>query len=133
MAINVTWADAEQTILRWNFVGRWNWREVSRALDHSRQLLADHDALSAMIYDIRQSGLIPADIVTHLRNTTYNPPAQLSNSHKIVIGADDYLQTFWNTFAQTLPAKCKVTFVDSLDAAYELVEKTRQIHNAHHR
>lgn len=129
MAINVAWHDAAETILHWEFVGRWNWRELNRAIESSEALLADQDHLTAIIYDVRLSGLIPADLTTHMRAIADTFPSRILNSRKYVVGADDYLQTFWRLFAQSMPPRWQVDFADSLEAAAQAAQgQTRDNH-----
>lgn len=131
MAINVEWHNEAQTILKWDFIGRWNWRELNRALERTAHLLADHERLDAVIYDVSLSGLLPADIVPHLRDVPYKPPQMVSESRKIVIGADEYLQIFWNTFIELLPDTWQVEFAETLDSALTLLENKTYSNNAH--
>jgi hypothetical protein len=73
MPVYVNWDDAEQTIIRLDYVGSWTWEECFEALSQAKALSASVDRPVARIIDTSKGSLTPP-----------NPLAQLPTLVKLV-------------------------------------------------
>jgi len=59
MPVHVNWDDAEQTIIRLDYVGSWTWDECFEALHQANVLVAQVDYPVARIVDMSAGSLTP--------------------------------------------------------------------------
>ncbi len=75
MSINVTWDNAEHTVVRWEFDGVWEWEEFFDAFAQSKALVqSSSDRSVAVICDMRRSPRLPERFLTHYRAYTGTNP-----------------------------------------------------------
>jgi len=66
MPITVEWDDEAQTIVRWDFVGRWNFDDVKAALEKSVSLRKSIEGKSSVILNFERSESLPMGAVTQM-------------------------------------------------------------------
>src|SRR4051794_6235571 len=113
MSIHVDWGNPEKTAVLWSFVGRWSWGEVDDAAKAMGVLLASVDHPVDVIGDVTHMSILPPDVISRMKYQYQELPPKFGNL--IVVGADDNLRLFWDTFT-SLPyaAKLKAHFFDTL-------------------
>ncbi len=127
MPATIQWDDPEQLNLLVTFTAPITWTEFRDAIDsaHKRAAAVDH-AVSLLIWT--QAALPPGFALPNLRGVFQTQPA---NVERIIIipGGQSTMLAFVKRLASVLqqiyPQKGRVTFVDLLDAARELITENR--------
>lgn len=60
MGINVVWDNDEQTIIRYEFNGRWTWNDLFAALDKVQEMSTSVEHRVDAIIDLSRADLMPA-------------------------------------------------------------------------
>ena len=126
MGIRVDWYDFNEAILGWKFKGVWGWAELDAAIketqDHAQELNGDLN----VIYDVRQMGLVPVNMVSGLRNLVGIDLSYRGNGINVVVGADYYLKLLWHFMAVNFPPRWQVHFANTYDEATAIIESLQQ-------
>lgn len=126
MPIAVYWVDKDQTIIYLKFEGQWFWTEFDTAFNRIRDMLVDIDHPVDFIWDITHVTLMPPDLALRLRE--YDPWNALQVGIYVMIGADKFIQTFWELTRKVYSHVPKIHFVDDEAAAHSFLEKYRRLH-----
>ena len=95
MPIRVYWVDTEQTILRYDFEGRWTWDEFYPAY---YEAIAMENAVSHrvdIILDMRTSHMIPANALLHMKNFSEKQPPNVGLS--VFVTSNAFVIALYNT------------------------------------
>lgn len=120
MGMDVRWRDEERTILVWTMQGRWVWREFDAAWQQKTWL---QDSVSHPVYhlfDLREVTLYPADFVRRVRGR-YSDPHPMTVL-RVVVGADRWIQVFYNMFTMLYYPQLEAHFFDYMDEALDFIE-----------
>lgn len=125
MPIRVYWEDAEQTIVRYDFEGRWTWDELYVAY---YQAIAMENSVTHrvdIILDMRTSSFIPANALLHMKNFSEKQPPNVGLS--IFVTTNAFIISLYNT-AIKFYAKIAFYFrlVKTLDQAHTMIADTRR-------
>ncbi len=66
MSVTVQWANPEQTILHFEYTGKWTWAEVFPALHESQQMMNQVNHPVASIVDLTDGKQLPLDSMKYL-------------------------------------------------------------------
>jgi hypothetical protein len=122
MSITVTWDNAAKTALRYEFAGKWEWDDFSKAFRQAQQMLASVGHMVDVIADFQNSGCVPTETLARLAYVAGNRPPNLGSS--IIVGSpvfDTTTFTVFGNFYGDLARTYQMTH--SLDRARALLEK----------
>jgi hypothetical protein len=116
MSINVQWDNDEHTLVRWDFIGMWDWNDFLAAQKASNDLINTVPHTVDIISDVSQSPHVPPGAIGRFRTYRRNDPA---NAGRVVlVGASIYIKTIVEIFRGMFPKTGgNFTFADSLEEA----------------
>ncbi len=126
MPVRVYWEDTDQTIVRYDFEGRWTWDELFPAY---YQAIAMENAMPHrvdVILDMRKSQMIPANALLHMKNFSEKQPPNVGLS--IFVTSNAFIISLYNT-AIKFYAKIAFYFrlVKTLDEAHAMIADARRM------
>lgn len=131
MPVRLNWFDAEETILLFEFEGRWTWEEFYITHAEFNRLLQARDYMVYTIIDLRNSGLyVPPNALTHTRNIAdrQQPNAGIT----VFVSSNRFLQLLFKT-GTTIHANFARYFrmVGTLDEAEALIAAEKAAEPTH--
>jgi len=124
MAVTLSWDDAEHTILRYDFTGRWTWDEFHDVLVQVVKILDQAPAEIDIIADLSQSAGIPLNLLPNIKRV-----AEMAHPHAgltVYVGTSGLLRAFGEMFSKIYPAaaaKYKFDFARTLDDARQIIRQ----------
>ena len=116
MSIKVQWDNEEHTLLRWDFVGIWNWNDFQAAQKESNALINSVSYTVDIIGDVSQSHHVPPGAIGQFRTYRRNDPE--NTGRVVLVGASIYIKTIVEIFRGMFPnTGGNFTFANSLDEA----------------
>lgn len=125
MGIVVHWDDDQQTILRWDFEGAWNWD--------------DFYTVQAEVNDLSSKAEHFIDVIANMQNTMMLPSGALSQFGRIakaskersgvtvVVGANRFIETMLNIFGRfQRDAARRILTASSLEEARTILLQRRE-------
>lgn len=73
MRVTVSWANEEQSIIRYDFVRGWEWRDIHNALDEAHKMVDTVDHRVDVLMDFSSASLLPSGALTQLNMAYRNP------------------------------------------------------------
>lgn len=126
MPVSVIWDDDEQSIIRYLFVGQWEWRDFRPIIDEAVAMSRSVDHRVDTIADLRESAPLPMQnpfpTLKHLATTT--PPNSAKGSLQI-IGGGSFVQSLGAAVRRVYKEGAPVYFVNTLEQAYANIEQSR--------
>ncbi len=120
MSVHVEWGNPEKTAIRWSFMGRWTWGELDDAAKTMQLMFDSVDYAVALIVDVTHMSILPPDVISRMKNEYQEQPPKFGGL--IVVGADENLRLFWDTFtALPYAAQWKAHFFETLEEARQFV------------
>lgn len=120
MSINVQWDKEQQTILRWDFMGVWDWDDFLAAQKQSNNLINSVAHTVDIIGDVTQSYHLPPGAIGRFR--TYRRDDPKNTGQVVVVGASVYIRTMVDIFRGMFPnTGGNFTFANSLDEARSIL------------
>ncbi len=127
MAIHVSWGNTEQTIIYWQFEGRWQWSEFDRAWATSGEWMQGTPHQVDFILDFQASTLMPPNIISRMRETTYERLKKFQGRNMNVFLCDDMLlRLMLTSFASLFVPDLLYAFAKDPDEAQAIIAKYRQ-------
>lgn len=129
MPITVCWDDAERSVLRFDYVGRWTWEELYSAVTEANGLMDTVDHPVTHLIDLTQNGGVPSNLINHVQQL-----ASLTHRNfemTIIIGADRFIHMLGDLcfrLAGSRVDRSRYHWAESLDQARFMVQVYR-----HHR
>ncbi|MFN8374157.1 MAG: hypothetical protein U0694_14930 [Anaerolineae bacterium] len=74
MSVNVYWEDHEHTLLRYDFIGKWDWNDLYFALGQGLKMEMRCINRIDVLLDLRQSGAIGDGAIAHIRKLADKQP-----------------------------------------------------------
>lgn len=94
--IEVCWDNLEQTIVRWDFVGDWDWKMFQEAQQQSDKLLQSVEHRVDIIGDVRNSPVLPKNAFGNYNKFQRNT---LDNKGWIIlVGANPFVKSMVTIF-----------------------------------
>ena len=120
MSISIEWGDEDHTIVYWDFRGSWTWREFTVAQDQATRMLATVDHTVAVIADMKNSPVLPANALALY--LSYLQRAAGNTGLIVVVGASRLVKTMIAVFLRINPRKdipgTDFTFANTIKEAY---------------
>jgi len=96
MPVQVSWDDAAQTIIRWEYVGKWTWNEVSSTFQQVNQMMRAVEHPVSIIHDLTQSTRMPGGALTQAYRFTSALPENWDIS--VVVGSGAFVESLLDIF-----------------------------------
>ncbi|MFN8373769.1 MAG: hypothetical protein U0694_12955 [Anaerolineae bacterium] len=119
MNVHVSWDDAEQTIIRYDFDGNWTWDEFHAAAHEAYAMTRSVEHRVHTISYFRPGAMIPPDALVQFRLAMSNAPA--NRGVTVIVGGSRFTRTLVEVFS-----KINRTLGERLKLAHSL-EEARQI------
>jgi hypothetical protein len=98
MSVNIMWDNDKHTAVRMEFIDRWTWDEVHRAMTQHTQMLNETSNTVAGIIDLTDGIGTPPLILTQMRGIMQKRHPRTGMI--VLVGANDVVITFWKIFLQ---------------------------------
>lgn len=128
MPITTQWDNDEQTIIRMVFQGRWTWEDLQAARDESISLsIASSQQRICLIVDMRNTSIMPDGAIQQARTAFRNPLPPNNLNFTVVVGANMFIEMFYNLLKRVFQAQMSSTFAmsSSLEEARTIIERRR--------
>lgn len=127
MAILVKWDNNEETIIRWDFDGRWNWDQAANAARESVELRQGKSHKVAIILNLQQSTMMKSDVFQNTVELMMLSPDD--RDYIVVVGRNVYTQALVEIFRKMfLDLEHVIYSTDTLHEARRLIEMRRAGH-----
>lgn len=125
MGVQVSWDDAEQTILRYRLEGRWRWNELYEAVKQGHALNHDTSQNVYAIVDLENSLGIPPSAVAQFGKLS---TLKLPNTRIVIfVAGGGFVSSLIKTFNRVYTgAGIQSCWVPVLADAYTLIMRERQ-------
>ena len=122
MAISVQWDNLEQTIVRWDFVGEWDWAMYLDAQRQSNMLIQSVEHHVDVIGDVSRSPLLPKNALGNYNSFQRNT---LDNHGLIVlVGTSSFVRNMVTMFTKLYKVSGQgFAFADTLEEARAMLTK----------
>jgi hypothetical protein len=125
MPITVNWTDSQKTAYHWRFEGRWTWPEYNTALDYANALAREVTYPIDVIIDLRESGLLPNNILSNIRIDKASQPGKLGRV--ALLGANLFVKRIIDAISKIhKPYENKFFAVESYEEALQRLTVYRQ-------
>jgi hypothetical protein len=116
MRIIVQWDNEEHTLVRWDFIGIWDWNDFLAAQKASNALISSVPHTVHIIGDVSRSHHLPTGAIARFRTFKRADP---ENAGRVVlVGASVYIKTIVEIFRGMFPnTGGNFTFANSLEEA----------------
>jgi hypothetical protein len=118
MGVEVVWDNAERTIIRSIFSGKWTWDDFYQSLDQTYGLMDSVKHSVHLIVDMRTSRLMPSgSFMPHLQNIRRKMHPNMGAT--VMVGGGKFMEIL-SAIMDKLPRKRekKMQMVASLEEAY---------------
>jgi hypothetical protein len=117
MGISIRWDNAEKTIIRWDFEGRWTLDEFRRSLQLSTTLAEDtgHTVYGLVV----MRGICPANVVQIRQYVVNQCPVNMRSL--VFVGASGLVESTLSILNKLCPNAPQSVFVATVDDAYEII------------
>ena len=117
MGVSVSWDNPDQTIIRFEFDGEWNWDELYAASDQATEMLDNSEHTVDFIMDIRRAKKIPNDLMSHAERLASGKHPR--RGLMVVVGANKLLRTLSGGIRKLFPeATQNVILAADMEEAY---------------
>jgi len=125
LPIRVYWEDADQTIVRYDFEGKWTWDELYTAYYEAIAMETSVTQRVDIILDMRKSGAIPTNALLHMKNFSEKQPPNVGLS--IFVTTNAFVTALYGT-AIKFYAKIAFYFrlVKTLEQAHAMIADVRR-------
>lgn len=128
MTISVQWDNPEQTTVRWDFKGKWDWEMFGEATKVSNTLIESVPHRVDIIGDVCQSPFLPKNALIKYNVFQHNRP---QNKGRIVlVGASNFVRNLVVIFSKLYKFNADgFDFTDTLEEARTMLDERReQVH-----
>ena len=124
MAVTVEWFNAEQTIIRYEFVGRWSWEELHDAIEQVQTMIGGVGHRVDIVIDLTQNRGIPSGALAQMRGGTMR--ANDNWGMGVFIGTGTFIKALLHTFTRVYPKMGeRYATADTLEDAHRLILEQR--------
>jgi hypothetical protein len=116
MGIKVQWDNEQHTLVRWDFLGVWNWNDFLAAQNESNTLIKSVPYTVDIISDVSQIHPVPPGAIGQFRLYRRNDPE--NTGQVVLVGANIYIRTIVDIFRGMFPnTGGQFTFANSIEEA----------------
>lgn len=126
MPVRFEWDNAEKTIIREIFEGKWDLTDLMRMFDESGVEIGKVDHRVDVIMDFRESTkILPGNLLSSMRSIDRRAPTNMGIS--VVVGASNYIKSLIDVMRRLMPKPlARVRVVETLEQAYAAIQQERQ-------
>jgi hypothetical protein len=126
MAIDVSWYDEAQTIIRYTFNGPWTWDELNAARETDHALRRTKNYQVDNILDMRRSPIIPQNPIVRFRSFASSVPENAGMT--VIVGANTLVEALVNIFRRiySAPPIQAICFAATLEEAEQRLAQRHQ-------
>ena len=120
MPVRMDWDNAEKTVIRVTFEGKWDKQDIYRMIEKGVSMLNTVNHKVDSIFDFTDSTFSPQKLLTTVdrMENTYSPNERLI----LIVHANVYIRSLVNVARVLAPNTfTHVHFVDSVNAAYAII------------
>src|SRR5690606_11312509 len=96
MPVSARWTDESQTIMLWEFEGKWTWDDYYLIRNETNAQISALDYDVDLIIDMRNSTALPQGVFTHGRNAFSASPKNIGQT--VFVGLNPVLRSFYAMF-----------------------------------
>jgi hypothetical protein len=100
MSVQFSWDNPENTIVRYDFVGKWTWEELYETFYQSWDEIAKLPYTVDSISDFSRTSNAPPSVMTHVRKLSQNRPE--NTGIMVIVDANNFLSMMLQTFSKLL-------------------------------
>lgn len=119
--IKVDWGDHEETLIVWHFDDQWYAEDYACAIHQTNLLAMTKPHTVNIIMDLRRTSTLASRLLQTILDTLPDKSPNLYLS--VMITTNKAWQTLFNIITCIYRRESDVRFVDTVDAAYSLVEE----------
>lgn len=129
MGIITKWDDSNNTRVLLEFETTWTWNDLDQALEQTDNLLATVTHVVDIIIDLEGAD-IPKDYIKAAQRLLTDPSMGMrpNEGHRVVVGANKWMRTAYNTLQKTFSKQLKgreVLFANDLSQARGMLYSMR--------
>jgi len=125
MPVNLLWDDAEKSILRYQYEGKWTWEELHDAIVQAHAIADAIQYRIDVIFDFTGSAGLPAKPLSHAPSVARELPTQTG---LVVVVGGTFFSTMLSIFNRVYPhfgSASRYKSAHTLDEAHALIERSR--------
>ncbi len=122
MGITVSWDNEQQSIIRYEAKGRWDWIDFDRAVERAFTMTEQLEHTVDALFDLRKSAELPNGAVIHFRRWISVLPA---NRGSIVVVSNRESAHILVDMLRRIDRKAatRLVITDSIDAARKMLNR----------
>jgi hypothetical protein len=102
MGVNVYWEDHERTLLRYDFIGKWDWADLYTALGQGLKMEMQSINRVDVMLDLRQGGSIGDGAIAHIRKIAEKQPPNVGML--VVVTPSKFLTALFQAAMRSYPS-----------------------------
>ena len=124
MPWNVSWLDAEESIVTYEPVDPWTWEEFVEAIRQGQTMIREKEYIVDTVYQLHPPIVMPsANALGYFREVYATDPK--NSGMNAVIGANPYVQTLVGIITAVMGGTSRFRFVSNMDEALAAIEEVR--------
>ncbi|MCS6836762.1 MAG: hypothetical protein NZ750_12190 [Anaerolineae bacterium] len=126
MPVQAVWDDKEKTIVRFIYVGQWNWDEFYFVVQSANAMMDTVSHPCVSIVDMTRSGDIPNGAVVHIRNVIRMPQSRNNSGVTLFVNSKMLARLLIESLAKTNPevaSNSQWHFLNNLEEARALARR----------
>jgi hypothetical protein len=124
MPINVHWYDAEQTIIRYEFQGRWSWDDLYEAVKTVERMVKPLAHRFDVIFNVKHTIGMPSGAIGHIRGLSGNTDEHWGMG--VMVGGSTFFRTMMQIFLKLNPKfQDRYTLAESDEDAVRVIRNRR--------
>ncbi len=126
MAISVQWDNNEQTIVRFEYEGNWDWEGFYKYIGEANEMMdtVPHPVVS--IVDMSKTNHMPPNAIAHIRRIVDVSKEHNNSNISVFVGAGRFAEMLFSTLQKVYPDTKTIAgfhFVDTIEEARPLALK----------
>ena len=134
MGISVDWDNAEKTIMRFVYEGKWTWEAFYETIERANQMMDTVERPVVSIIDMRKSSFLPYGAAIHIRNVIRKSQSHNNSDISVFLQADVIVKAMINVLQKSYPDILENTswiYAKTLEEAQTLAqEQVNKLHGA---
>jgi hypothetical protein len=124
MGITVTWYNETQTVIQWQFAGRWTWERFAEASRVTHRLAENSPTPLVLLIEVPENVWFPPDTVGHVRQILQR--AHPNIALRVIVTRNATVQTLLRLILQLNPRFAAACFLVQTRAEAQALIDARQ-------
>jgi hypothetical protein len=122
MPITIQWDDDTKRVIRFDYIGRWNWNEYHASISEAHQMTKDMPYTVNMILDFSNGTVLPTNALSHFGASMKAPPGTFDLA--VIVTESRFIEAVVSLFCRVYPRwGKKFEVVETLEAARQVYAK----------